>query len=410
MRVPRPHRLRRPAAAGAAALALLALGATGAAAAPTPASLSRALAADGVSRALTGAVAIDLATGQVVFEQNADLPLEPASTEKLTVSLAALEELGPTFRTETLVLGEGILDGDTWRGDVFLKGKGDPDLGRDDLRRLARQVRGLGIRRITGSVVGDESYFDRTRTAPGWKPSFYLNESPPLSALVVDRAVVNGTTSRQPALAAARAFDDALEAAGLEVAGRPRVGTPDDPESVAFLARVASAPLTDMVEEMNTESDNFVAETLLKLLGAHVTGTGTTAAGARVVRRVLGELEVDLDGVRIVDGSGLSRKDRLTATALASILTTARADAELARVFFDSLSIAGINGTLESRLDEAPARGRVHAKTGTTNAASALAGYVGNRYVFAIVMNGSPVPATAARAAQDRFATLLAAG
>ncbi|MEZ5098499.1 MAG: D-alanyl-D-alanine carboxypeptidase [Thermoleophilia bacterium] len=126
MRLALPHRLRRPAAALAAALALLAAGVTGAVAAPTPASLSRALAGDGLSRALTGAVAIDLATGEVVFDQNADLPLEPASTEKLTVSLAALEQLGPTFRTETLVLGEGTLDGDTWRGDVFLKGRAIP--------------------------------------------------------------------------------------------------------------------------------------------------------------------------------------------------------------------------------------------------------------------------------------------
>ncbi|MEZ5098498.1 MAG: D-alanyl-D-alanine carboxypeptidase/D-alanyl-D-alanine-endopeptidase [Thermoleophilia bacterium] len=189
----------------------------------------------------------------------------------------------------------------------------------------------------------------------------------------------------------------------------PRVGTPDDPEAVAFLGRVASPPLTALVEEMNTDSDNFVAETLLKLLGAHVTQRGTTAAGARVVRRVLEEIEIDLDGVRIVDGSGLSRKDRLTATALASILVTAREDAELRRVFFDSLAIAGVNGTLSSRMGAAPTRGRVHAKTGTTNAASALAGYVGDRYVFAIVMNGSPVPASAARAAQDRFAALLAA-
>ncbi len=113
-------------------------------------------------------------------------------------------------------------------------------------------------------------------------------------------------------------------------------------------------------------------------------------------------------GVRIADGSGLSLLDRLTAQALVGILRAGLADPEISDAFVTSLAVAGISGTLERRLERRPARGRVIAKTGTTRISSALAGFVRQRYVFAIVQNGSPVDYWAARQAQDRFVTILA--
>jgi D-alanyl-D-alanine carboxypeptidase/D-alanyl-D-alanine-endopeptidase (penicillin-binding protein 4) len=148
---------------------------------------------------------------------------------------------------------------------------------------------------------------------------------------------------------------------------------------------------------------------LLKTLGSHVAGRGTTRAGAAVVRRELALLGVPLDGVRILDGSGLSYDDRLTARALAKLLVAVWNDPVLRRPFVGSLAVAGVNGTLEDRLERSPARWRVRAKTGTTSISSTLAGYVGQRYAFAILMNGHPVPTESARASQDRFVELLAA-
>jgi PBP4 family serine-type D-alanyl-D-alanine carboxypeptidase len=159
---------------------------------------------------------------------------------------------------------------------------------------------------------------------------------------------------------------------------------------------------------MNRESDNFVAEMLLKELGASIAGHGSTTAGASVVRSELAEAGVPLAGVRIVDGSGLSLRDRLTADALVAILRHGAADPSIRDAFVTSLSVAGISGTLEHRLDRRLTRGQVIAKTGTTNAASALAGFVRRRYVFAVLQNGFPVPYWSARAAQDRFVTVLA--
>jgi D-alanyl-D-alanine carboxypeptidase/D-alanyl-D-alanine-endopeptidase (penicillin-binding protein 4) len=353
-----------------------------------------------------GAITLEPDGGTVVFERKAGTPLRPASTEKLTVALAALDELGPGFRIETAILGQGVQDAEVWHGDLVLKGYGDPSLHGDDLARLAAQVREQGIRRVTGRVLGDESFFDRRRTAPGWKPSYYKDECAPLSALVVDRAWLDGRQRDEPALAAAILFERALERAGVRVAGRPGVGLAA--QEAVELGRVLSPPLTRLVRWMNTESDNFVAEMLLKELGARELGRGTTAAGASVVRRELREREVPLAGVRIVDGSGLSRGDRLTARAVATLLVSARQDGRVASAFVRSLAVAGVSGTLADRMETGPARGRVRAKTGTTDAVSALAGYAPSSYVFVLLMNGSPVPVDAARAAQDRFAQILA--
>jgi D-alanyl-D-alanine carboxypeptidase/D-alanyl-D-alanine-endopeptidase (penicillin-binding protein 4) len=370
------------------------------------AKLSKALHKKGVVQARTGALAVDLADGNRAFEQNAAISLEPASTEKLPVAVAALDELGPGRRITTLVLGEGAQDGTVWRGDLVLKGFGDPTLTSDDLAALARQIRAAGIRRLAGRVVGDESYFDSRRMAAGWKSSFYKIECPPLSALVVDRAWLDDRTVDEPALGAAIAFRRALQRAGIRVARKAVVGKAD--ARAVELARVSSPPLRDLVAWMNSESDNFFAEMLLKVLGAEELGQGTTAAGARVVRRELIQRGVPTQGVRIVDGSGLSRNDRFTAQALAALLVSARRDTGIAQPFFASLALAGVSGTLEERMTRGPARGRVRAKTGTTDAASALVGYAG-AYVFVLIMNGSPVRTEVARKVQDRFATILVA-
>ena len=374
---------------------------------PPPAgALAAALRSSGVAAGRTGALVLDLDDGTTVFGRNADKPLAPASTEKLTVALAALQELGAGFRIETTVLGSGSRAGNRWSGDLLLVGHGDPSLGRDDLRGLARQVRSLGIRSVTGRVLGDESYFDSRRTAPGWKPSFYKIESAPLSALIVERAWLDRRQRDRPALAAAILFKRALRAAGVSVKGKPGGATAG--AGTVRLAGVTSPPLGRLVDHMNTESDNFFAEMLLKQLGARELRRGTTAAGASVVRRVLAERGVPLARVRIVDGSGLSRLDRLTVRALAALLLSAWKDPSVARPFKASLAIAGVNGTLEDRMRTGPARGVVRAKTGTTSLASALAGYVGAGYVFALLMNGNPVPYSSARAAQDRFVQRLA--
>jgi D-alanyl-D-alanine carboxypeptidase/D-alanyl-D-alanine-endopeptidase (penicillin-binding protein 4) len=373
---------------------------------PLTARLANALAVPGNSTATSGAIAVDLATGRTLFARHADLSLAPASNEKLTVSYTALHELGTTYRFRTEVFAVGRQDGAVWHGDVFLKGFGDPTLTTLQLDDLATQISQLGIARITGRVLADETWFDRARTAPGWKSSYFINECPPLSALVVDRARYDRHVAVQPALAAVGAFKQLLRTHGV-TAGAAALGRA--PDTALALAQVESEPLPLVLAEMDRESDNFAAEMVLKTIGAEVGDAGSTPAGAAIVRRDLEDAGVPLLGVRIVDGSGLSLSDRLTAHALAALLVAVWNDVDLRNPFWTSLPIAGINGTLEDRLRSPPARGAVRAKTGTTNLASALSGYVRDRYGFAILQNGSPVSAWSARKAQDRFATALAA-
>jgi serine-type D-Ala-D-Ala carboxypeptidase/endopeptidase (penicillin-binding protein 4) len=368
--------------------------------------LAKALAVPHVEASQTGVVAVDLRTGKKVFSLNEQRALQPASVEKLAVAFAALHELGPDFRIETDVLGDGELQGTTWRGSLVLKGFGDPTLTRADLKTLARGVRAFGIRSVTGGVVGDESYFDAQRVVTGWKPSYLIQESPPLSALVVDRARYARGVGLKPALIAAQLFRTELRAAGVAVGGPARIGTTAAADFP--LAFVHSATLGEIVRFMGVESDNFTAEMLLKQLGAQEGGRGTSARGAATVTAVLRVLGVPLGGVRFVDGSGLSLLNRVTATSLATLLQVAWADPPTRPAFVAVLPVAGVSGTLKARL--LSLRGRVQAKTGTTNAASSLAGYVSGRYAFAILHNGRPVSTWWARRAQDRFVLVLARG
>lgn len=377
---------------------------SGAAQRDLAATLGQALRAPGIDRGNTAAVAVDLRTGQTIFSWNAQRSLQPASAEKLPVSFAALRVLGPRFRFRTELVGAGTRVGDTWSGNLWVVGYGDPTLTRTDLDRLARRFAATGIRRVAGRVFGDDTHFDARRDAVGWKPHYLGVESRPLSALTVAGLPLTGVNGS--AIAAARAYVGALALRGITVTGR--AGTGRAPVEAIPITFDLSERLAYVLKRVNGESDNFAAEMLLKELGATVAQRGSTAAGARVVRGELAAARVPLAGVRIADGSGLSRFDRLTAGALAAILRAGAIDPKLRDAFVASLAVAGISGTLERRLDLRPTRGRVLAKTGTTLRASALAGLVRRRYVFAILQNGRPVPYWTARAAQDRFVIALA--
>jgi D-alanyl-D-alanine carboxypeptidase/D-alanyl-D-alanine-endopeptidase (penicillin-binding protein 4) len=402
-------RLRaRIVAAVAAALLAASLLAGWAAAESTPLTrkLSAALAVRGVDNNQCAAVAIDLVSGELIYKRHQFQSLEPASNEKVPVTFAVLDKLGAGYRIRTDVLGDGGQVGKVWKGNLVLKGHGDPTLSYGDLVALARQVKAAGIRKVAGGIVGDESFFDSKRGVTGWKTDFYYNESPPLSALTADRTLFRGRRALRPALAAAALFKQTLRHAGVGVLGRSRQG--GSPVETVPLAHVYSPPVWKILRFMDRWSDNFTAELMLKQLGA-LTGRGTSASGAAVVRQVLAEHGVPLNGVRIVDGSGLSLLDRLTVRALAGILQAAWTDRPMRKAFRSVLAVAGLNGTMRNRLLSPPARGNVLAKTGTTNESSALSGYVKARYAFAILHNGNPLASWYAKQAEDRFVTVLSA-
>jgi D-alanyl-D-alanine carboxypeptidase/D-alanyl-D-alanine-endopeptidase (penicillin-binding protein 4) len=302
------------------------------------------------------------------------------------------------------VLGEGHETGDTWNGSLVLKGFGDPTLETSGLERLATKLYDLGIRRVTGHVVGDASWGDDDWSAPGWLPGYYGTESAPLAGLVVNGGYNGPYLQRNPPLAAAALFAQILRAHGIDVYGARR-GTAG-PTAVT-LATVHSHKLSILLEEMDTDSVNYIAEMVLKAIGAKATGLGSTAAGATVVRRDLAAAGVPLEGARIVDGSGLSRLDRVTANELSSLLMIFWREPQFHAIVQHALAVAGETGTLEYRLEGPTTRGIVRGKTGTTDIASALSGYVGSRYAFVLLQNGDPVDWDAAHSVQDSFVETL---
>ncbi|HVS85002.1 MAG TPA: D-alanyl-D-alanine carboxypeptidase [Gaiellaceae bacterium] len=377
-----------------------------AAAAPRTTLQQRLAGALAASPGVSGATVLDLDTGATVFSHDPNLSLVPASNEKLAVTYAALTALGGGYRIETDAESDGAQDGNVWHGDLYLVGHGDPSLSKRGLASLARQIRADGIRRIDGRILGDESWFDAERTVLGWKPSFYLVESPPLSALIVNRGWTGHATTTQPALEATQLFRAALVAAGVAVSGGSGLGVA--PDDSLPLAELESPSIATLVRFMDRQSDNFTAEMLLKQLGAVAGSGGTTADGVGVVTGILQQAAVPLRGVRLVDGSGLSLLDRWTPAALADLLRTMWLDPSVHDELLASLPVAAQTGTLAHRMLHTAAAGVVHAKTGTTDRSSALSGFVGDRYVFSVVENGFPVSWTLARRAQDRFANVLA--
>ena len=364
--------------------------------------LAKTLRSPNLSLARTSAIAVDARTGEVLFAHNASVPVVPASNEKLPVAWAALTRLGPSYRFTTEVLGVGDRVGTTWDGDLYLRGSGDPTLAAGDIGRLAAAIRATGIRSVTGRILGDESAFDTQRSVAGWKRYFVGLESAPLSALVVDRA--RGWPGHSPPVLAAQALHDALLKRGVSVAGTPWFGR--TPEGAELLARDRSANLAHITRAMNRYSDNFTAEMLLKHLGTLDGRVGTSARGAAAVVAELRAAGIPIRGVRIVDGSGLSSLDRVTAVTLVGVIRAGLTNPRIRSAFRASFAVAGHEGTLRERLPNLGAV--VRGKTGTTNLACTLSGLVGDDIAFAVLQNGSPVAFWPARVAQDKFVTALA--
>jgi len=360
----------------------------------------------------------DLGSGELVYSSGAG-PVTPASTTKLLTTTAALEKLGPMARFRTTVRQDG--------DRIVLVGGGDPFLASD--RKAAKGLypvratlddlaastaaaltqQGLATVRLSY----DASLFSGPAVSPDW-PASYLpdNVVPPITALWVDEGQDgSGHYVPDPARAAATAFAAALARHGITVTGAPAAGTGGTTE----IAAVQSAPLGEIVERTLAVSDNNAAEVLGHQVGLAVRQDGSFAGGAAAVMEVLQQLDVDTAGSTVYDGSGLSRRNRLTPQLLLDVLEVASSDDHPAlRSVITGLPVAGFVGSLQERFEDAPAaaRGRVRAKTGTLTGVSGLAGIAtdldGNRMAFVAIADHIAVPRTlAARRDLDLIAAAL---
>jgi len=340
-----------------------------------------------------------------------------ASNTKLFTTAAALNRFGVRGRFATEVLGDRLPDGrGVVRGDLYMRGGGDPSFGSTSfaehayggggatLQGLARAVKRAGVKRVTGSVLGDESLFDSLRGGPdsGYGVSTWVG---PLSALSFNRGLAreNGSAfQRRPPEFAAKRLASALERVGVKIgrgAGVSRARAGAKP-----IAEVESITVGRLVRLTNQISDNFFAEMLAKHLDATSSHPGTTAGGSSAAARFAARFGA---GAHLVDGSGLARANRAAPRAIVRLLRGMRSHRAF-KTYFDSLAVAGEWGTLEQRKTNR----RCRAKTGTISGVSALSGYCravsGDFIAFSFLMNGVGYNYERARDLQDAMTQIVA--
>jgi len=386
--------------------------------------------------ASTGILVLDGRDGRVLYGLNGKLPLVPGSTIKLITAAAALGALGPDHRFMTSIVSDAALDGTALQGSIWLVGGGDPELTSDELRAGVHELQRGGLETITGNVYADGSRYGRDEVSPSWQSDdLQYGWAAPASAISIDGGSVQFTITPHagseatvavdppgqrviasvdtgsadadntlridllpndsgyevrgqipygaaqkywravphPTQAAAVSLFSMLRLAGVEVSGTASEGTAPSPSSTLWEHR--SRTLDRVIQQMFFLSDNHYAEELLRAVGWQATGLGDLHNSLTAERAFMQANDIPMQGVVLADGSGLSAQNRVTAQSLAASLHYLLNE-PLAEPPFTLLPRAGIEGTVRVR-DLAPeAKGRVFAKDGYIEGASAIAGYV----------------------------------
>jgi D-alanyl-D-alanine carboxypeptidase/D-alanyl-D-alanine-endopeptidase (penicillin-binding protein 4) len=341
----------------------------------------------------------------------------PASTTKVLTAFAALSLIDPQQRFSTRVVQAG--------NRIVLVGGGDPYLAvklpktRDraiqgDLTTLARRT-ASALKRAGTTHVGldfDAGLFTGPSVSPAWEPSYVSgNVVTPVSALWADQGVQGGIRSGDPAAGAARTFAGLLEDRGITVSGDPARATA--PADASVVAEVRGATVGQIIETLIRTSDNQAAEVMLRQLAIADGQPASFAGGTRAVESALRLAGITTSGLRLYDGSGLSRRDRISPTTLAQTVHAAISTPRTSGLMTD-LPVSGFTGTLVNRFAKlTPALGTVRAKTGTLTGVHSLAGYAldagGRPVIFAVMADhADKAMPLEAQTALDRVAAAIA--
>ncbi|GAA0608037.1 D-alanyl-D-alanine carboxypeptidase/D-alanyl-D-alanine-endopeptidase [Virgibacillus siamensis] len=429
-------------------------------------------------------------SGNILFQHAGDKRLHPASNMKLLTGAAAFATLGPDYRFTTEVLTDGKIRGKTLQGNLYLKGKGDPTLMKEDLDQFAKELKEKGIRNIHGNLVADDSWYDAVRLSQdlNWSdepfytgaqvsalslspnedydagtvivevyPASEAGEGPKVKVTpetdyvtIVNKAktvsadgskdisikrehgsndiVVKGTIpldgsrSRswvsvwEPTGYALDVFKKSLQEHGIKLVGNSKVKRGVTPEDATLLTSRKSMPLKDLYIPFMKLSNNGHAEILTKEMGKIVKNEGSWDKGLQVIEETVATFGVNVDTLRLRDGSGMSHKNMIPANEISQLLYAIQ-DERWFPAFKKSLPVAGmserfVGGTLRYRMTEEPAKGNVTAKTGSLTGMSTLSGYVttkdGQKLIFSILVNNYLGSSSNITAIEDKIATVLA--
>lgn len=390
--------------------------------------------------------AVDTATCEVLLSQNHNLPLVPASTQKIITTAAALEILTPDMQFETALQYDGEIDDTgTLEGNLYITGGGDPCLGsgrpqsslpwEKQLDTWAEAIKQQGITKITGHIIGDDTRWEKARAVPGWQwedlgnyygagasalsfnencykltftpgnapgtPTTIAKTDPPMARMLFHNEVLSGPENSgdrawifgcenfwecyvrgtvpcktdsftirgsipNPATLTADLLTTKLRQNGIKV---EKIALPTSTERKTITTTL-SPPLSDIVHVTNQVSHNLFSEHLLKKLGEATYGYGSTDNGIKALISFLDKAGINTTGMTLSDGSGLSRKNFVTAKQLADLL------------LFMSKS-----KNFPLYLKSLPLKNGMHLKSGSMSHVLSYAGYHNNIALVIIINN-----------------------
>lgn len=358
-----------------------------------------------------------------IFSFNHLQPMIPASNTKLFTTATALSVIGGDHMLSVKIYSDdkNISDG-VVNGNLYVKGFGYSTFTEYDLQLIANQVANNKINKITGKIIGDDSYFDDVYFRDDWIDEETANvKLPPVSALVIDRNQIVTTRKKgrrlrryvvnidNPPLYTAELLTKKLRDAGIFISESPQSGiTPNE----CLLIAETGIPLRDLIQHINKNSDNFLAECLFKTIGAEASKKeGNAFYSTQAILNFINDNDIYSKGTSIVDGSGISRFDQVTAASLTGLLEVMYFDIANFDDFYNSLSIAGVDGTLRNRMNDPYSKFSFRGKTGTLNGVSSLSGYLttsnGDDLIVTIIFEFEKGSRKDYKKIEDEIVTLL---
>lgn len=409
----------------------------------------------------------DLTKNKTLYKKNEKYLLRPASNMKVITSSSGLVYLGPDYEFKTDLYYDGYISNDTLNGNVFVVGGCDPDFITQDLYTFVDAIKNINVSVINGNIFGDVSFKDSLYWGKGWMwdddPS---SDAPYLSALnindncveveyngkekiysinpktsfvevqrietddelVIDRnwlerkneiLIMGKDDSKNysvkvnvlnPELYFLKVFSEVLDSNQITVLGKLETKNLSGNE---ILLTSLTRKYSDIIINLNKESDNLSAEmTLLALAEKYYGKPANAKNGINIINKMIEEIGLNQKEYRMVDGSGVSHYNVVSAELLVSVLKYIYdKKPELYEILYDSFPIAGVDGTLERRMEKSLAKNNVHAKTGTLTGVSTLSGYLTNKknhtIAFSILMQNYIGSSKQAKDLQDEICKIL---
>lgn len=419
--------------------------------------IEKLIKSSGISPKDLGVVISEYSGGdeKTIFENKPEQLLIPASITKIATASAVLSVFPPGTKFKTELLSTATIEAGRLKGDLYFRGGGDPGFVSENLWYLVNQFVRSGIKVIDGDIKVDDTIFDQVRfdesresnrvdrayDAPvgglsfnwnavnifvrpgkvGEKARVFLDPENNLlkldnrtktvgkgssevyaerkeNTIIVtgqirsgDREITIYKNIMQPEFWAGTNLVEFLAQRGIQVKGKVVKGK--TPENADVVASVDSKPIEAMLVDMNKFSNNFVAEMLTKQISAGPDKAGSLTAGMNLIRSHMKKIGVKETQFSLVNPSGLTRENRITAKAIWQVLRYLHQDLRLFPEFIVSLPIAGVDGTLKKRMRGENGERWVRGKTGFINGVVSLAGYAGRKngqtVTFVFMYNGS---------------------